>query len=62
MIVDCTKRLTFLAEKFNVFTKDDVDSLKIRIDKNDFINNENYNESYKFIHGESSIIGVVTNL
>lgn len=49
-------------EKFKVFTKDDVDSLKIRIDSGDVINSDEYKESYDFIHGESSIIGIIKTI
>jgi len=61
-MVDCTNRLNYLVEKFKVFTKEDIDSLKIRIERDKMLNSDEYKESYDFIHGESNVIGVIKTI
>lgn len=63
MAKDFTERLLFLADRFNVFTKEDVDALKIRIETDEIESTPTFNESYEFIRGHSkTVIAIIKRI
>lgn len=63
MAKDSTERLLFLANKFDVFSKEDVDVLKTRIENDEFISSRHFNESYEFVRGHNkTVIAIVKRI
>ena len=63
MAKDFTERLSFLIDRFKIFTKEDIDDLKTRIENDDFESTPSFTESYEFIRGHNkTVIAIIKKI